>query len=165
MPKNTTGGSGHKSQKNSEGNKAKNNRLKSDAALDDIALDEAEGIVIGRVIRRLGCGRMEVFYVEKKPDMPKYDRLINAALRGGLRGKGKKSVWVDVDSLVVCAETGLAGKTHEILSVLTQEQVAHYRKMCPDADPRLFLKGGSESTDKKEEQIEFEDSDVDVDDI
>jgi hypothetical protein len=166
MPKNTTGGSGHKSQKNSEGNKAKNNRLKGDAALEDIALEEAEGVVIGRVIRRLGCGRMEVFYVEKKPDMPKYDRLINAALRGGLRGKGKKSVWVDVDSLVVCAETGLSGKTHEILSVLTPEQVAHYRKLCPDADPRLFLKGGSESTDKKEETIEFDDnSDVDVDDI
>jgi hypothetical protein len=163
-----TGGSGHKSQRNSEGNKARNNRVKGDALLEDLAADVAtDGIIIGRVIRRLGCGRMEIFYVEKKPDEPKYDRLINAALRGGLRGKGKKSVWVDVDSLVMCAETGLAGKTHEIVSVLTSEQVAQYRKLCPDADPRLFLKGGSESTDKKEEQIEFDDADedVDIDDI
>ena len=168
MPRNMTGGSGHKSQRNSEGNKARNNRIKGDALLEDLAAEvNTEGVIIGRVIRRLGCGRMEVFYIDQKPNEPKRDMLINAPLRGGLRGKGKKSVWVDVDSLVMCAETGLSGKTHEILSVLTPEQVAYYRRLCPDADPRLFLKGGSESTDKKEDQIEFDDADedVDVDDI
>jgi hypothetical protein len=44
MPRNTTGGSGHKSQKNSEGNKARDNRLKGDALLDDI-MDEVSTAV------------------------------------------------------------------------------------------------------------------------
>ena len=67
MPRNTQGGSGHKSQKNSEGNKARNNRLKGDALIEDI-LDEVstEGILVGKVTRRLGCGRMEIAYFNDK---------------------------------------------------------------------------------------------------
>lgn len=161
MPRNTTGGSGHKSQKNSEGNKARNNRLKGDALLDDI-MDEANtaGVLIGKVTRRLGCGRMEIAHFSDKGELT----LMQAPLRGGMRGKGKKSVWVDIGSLVLVAETELGGKTHEIFAVMTQEQVARLRKVKPDADPRLFLKDASAEEASKDE-ILFEDDEVNVDDI
>jgi hypothetical protein len=164
MPRNTQGGSGHKSQKNSEGNKARNNRLKGDALLDDI-LEEAstEGILLGKVTRRLGCGRMEIAHFNEKGE----GLMLQAPLRGGMRGKGKKSVWVDVGSIVMIAETELGGKTHEIIAVLTSEQIARYRKLKPDADVRLFLKDSTVEEDKKDEILfeEDEDDDVNIDSI
>jgi hypothetical protein len=89
-------------------------------------------------------------------------------MRGGLRGKGKKTVWVDLDSLVMIAETGLAGTTHEIVAVFSPEQVARLRKLKPDMDERYFLKGSSEATSKQEAGFEFEqeeEGEVDVDNI
>lgn len=161
MPRNTTGGSGHKSQKNSEGNKARNNRLKGDALLDDI-VEEAStaGVLIGKVTRRLGCGRMEIAYFNNNGEA----FMLQAPLKGGMRGKGKKSVWVDIGSLVLVAETDLGGKTHEIFAVMTLEQVARYRKIKPDADARLFLKDASAEVESKEEII-FEEEEVNVDAI
>lgn len=160
-----TGGSGHKAQKNSEGSKARNNRMFIDELLDDYANNEkTDGVYVGRVLRRMGCGRMEVFYLNEK----RHDVQQIIPMRGGLRGKGKKSVWVDVDSLVMIAETGLSGATHEIVAVFTDQQVERYKKMMEDADPRLFLKGGSERMEKGD-AIEFDrtddNADVDVDAI
>jgi hypothetical protein len=87
-------------------------------------------------------------------------------MRGGLRGKGKGTVWVDIDSLVMIAETGLSGTTHEIVAVFTPEQIARYRKLMPNADERLFLKGGAEATEEDKDAVVFEaEEEVDVDDI
>ena len=91
-------------------------------------------------------------------------------MRGGLRGKGKKTVWVDLDSLVMIAETGLAGTTHEIVAVFSPEQVSRLRKLKPDLDERYFLKGSSEASANQDAGFEFEeaekeDEEVDVDNI
>jgi hypothetical protein len=91
--------------------------------------------------------------------------IIQAPLRGGMRGKGKKSVWVDIGSLVLIAETDLGGKTHEIFAVMTPEQVARYRKIKPNADARLFLKDASAEEDKKDEILFEEEEEVNVDAI
>ena len=163
MPRNTQGGSGHKSQKNSEGSKARNNRLKGDALLDDF-VDEAstEGVLIGKVVRRLGCGRMELAHFSDAGEVT----MMQAPLRGGMRGKAKKTVWVDIGSLVIVADTELGGKTHEIIAVLTPEQVARYRKIKPGADPRLFLKDATAEEEKTDGIIFEEDAeDVNVDAI
>jgi hypothetical protein len=158
MPRNMTGGSGHKSQKNSEGNKARNNRLKGDALLEDYMTEaDTAGVVIGKVVRRLGCGRMEIAHFNDQGE----GYMLQAPLRGGMRGKGKKSVWVDIGSLVIVAETELGGKTHEIVAVMTPEQVARYRKIKPNADARLFLKDASAEADAKEE-IVFEEDEAEV---
>ena len=116
MPRNTTGGSGHRSQRNSEGSKARNNRCLVDDLLEDIRNgDSTDGVHIARVTKRMGCGRMEVFYledvVEEKKDAwmleskpkVKEQRVVQqiVPMRGGLRGKGKKTVWVDLESLVM----------------------------------------------------------------
>ena len=129
--------------------------------LDDI-MDEVStaGVLIGKVTRRLGCGRMEIANFSDKGELT----LMQAPLRGGMRGKGKKSVWVDIGSLVLVASTELGGKTHEIFAVMTPEQVTRLRKIKPDADPRLFLKDGS-AEEAVTEEILFEDEEVNVDDI
>lgn len=188
MPRNTTGGSGHKAQRNSEGSKARHNREHVDDLLDDYRKGEdTKGVYVGRVLRRMGNGRMEVLYFQTIVDADDEESLAldNPSLRsktpktrtemvqriipmcGGLRGKAKKTVWVDIDSLVMLAETGLAGATHEIVAVFTPEHVARYRKLFPHADERLFMKNGN--TDEQEaDGVTFDDTagdDVDVDDI
>jgi hypothetical protein len=153
MPKNTTGGSGHKAQRNSEGSKERNNRRLVDTLLDDyLDGEKIEDVFIGRVVRRLGCGRMEVFFVNND----KQGVTMNIPLRGGMRGKGKKSVWVDLDSLVMIAETGLAGATHEIVGVLTDTHIARYKKVYPNADVRLFIKSATAESKMEDETFEFE---------
>lgn len=177
MPRNVTGGSGHKAQRNSETSKARNNRCLVDDLLDDIRNNEKlEDVHVARVLKRMGNGRMEVFYMKAADD--DFDESAKQALvqqivpmRGGLKGKGKKSVWVDIGSLVVLAETGLAGTTHEIVAVFSPEQVAKLRKLRPDMDDRFFTSVASEAAESKEEGgFEFdekagEDDEVDVDNI
>ena len=187
MPRNVTGGSGHKAQRNSEGSKARNNRCLVDDLLDDIRNGETVNDVhVARVTKRMGSGRMEVFYLEEVIEEKKSDNWLTGEksvtrkveqrvvqqivpMRGGLRGKGKKTVWVDLDSLVMIAETGLAGMTHEIVAVFSPEQVARLRKLKPDMDERYFLKGTTDSTSKQDAGFEFEDvkedEEVDVDNI
>lgn len=173
MPRNTTGGSAHRGQRNSEGSKARHNREFIDDLLDDYRKNEkTDGVFVGRVTRRLGSGRMEVFYMAKRPadeDEPERWEAITRIMpmRGGLRGKAKKTVWVDIDSLVMLAETGLAGTTHEIIAVFSAEQVAKYRKQFPHADERLFLKSGGEVEEAQGIIFETEEdgAEIDVDNI
>jgi len=168
MGKNVSGGSGHKAQKNSEGSKARNNRVFVDKLLDDYANgEEINDVFVGKVTRRFGSGRMEVYFMDKN----KQTHLMNIPLRGGMRGKGKKSVWVDIDSLVMIAETGLQQTTHEIVAVFTEDQVRRLRKVFPEADEKLFIKtaGSVENSEKDgfefEAEDEEEEEDVDVDNI
>ena len=174
MPRNITGGSGARSGRNSVSNTSKQNNKIGDKMLDDL-MDEAErpgsvqfsGAHVGRVTRRLGDGRMEVFYVYEETVGGKarmVDKLIQAPIRGGMRRR-KKDVWVGVGSLVLFEETGLGGmSTHRILAVFGPQQVARYRSIVKNADPRLFVAAVDAET---EDGIEFveEDEEVDVDDI
>ena len=93
--------------------------------------------------------------------------MIQAPIRGGMRGRGKKDVWVDVGSLVLFEETGLGGMaTHRILSVFTPAQTARYKSIVKDADPRLFLKvAGTEAEDTEGIEFTEETEEVDVDNI
>ncbi len=182
MPRNVTGGSGHKSQRNSESSKARNNRNLVDDLLSDYAdieqrkklgmyYDEIKDVHVGRVQRRMGQGRMEVFYSQTSQDAHEgkktIDHNIIMPLRGGLRGKGKKSVWVDPGSIVMVMETGLGGTmTHEIVAVFNEEQVSRLKKIRPNMDPRLFVAAADNPED--EGGIVFErdeEEEVDVDDI
>lgn len=164
-----TGGSGHRSQRNSEGSKAKHNRCLIDDLLDDIRNDEGlTDIHIARVTKRMGNGRMEVMFFQDVEDGTRMIQQI-VPMRGGLKGRAKKTVWVDIDSIVMIAETGLAGTSHEIVAVFLPEQVARLRTMRPDMDERLFLKGSTD-TAAAEGGFEFEDTkeesaEVNVDNI
>jgi len=171
MPRNVTGGSGHKSQRNSEGSKARANRELVNDLLDDYKNGEkTDGVHVGRILRRMGNGRMEVMYfVNRRGDEHEESRTEMMQqvmpMRGGLRGKGKGTVWVDIGSLVLIAETGLAQTTHEIMAVFLPEQVARYRRLKPDADERLFMQDAS--AEAKEDVVfeESEEEDVNIDNI
>jgi hypothetical protein len=168
MPRNTAGGSGHKAQRNAEGSKARNNRTLVDAYLEDVRDGAStKGVYVGRILKRMGSGRMQVFYMGEKGGV---EQII--VMRGGLRGKAKRTVWVDVDSVVLIAETELAGTTHEIIAVFSETQVNLYKKLTPNADSRLFLKSGGGGSAEGEDEDVFdrsssseEDADVDVDGI
>jgi hypothetical protein len=143
MPRNTTGGSKHKSQSNSESSKARNNRTIIDDLLDDYRDgSNTDGVFVGRVLRRMGSGRMEVFYVKKEFNEFEGEHGSECTqiipMRGGLRGRGKKDVWVEPGCLVVLSETGLGQTTHEIVAVFSAAQIARLRKLKPDMNPRFF---------------------------
>jgi hypothetical protein len=93
---------------------------------------------------------MEVFYVKKEFNEYEGDQGVEVTqivpMRGGLRGRGKKDVWVDPGALVVLAETGLAQTTHEIVAVFSAAQVAKLRKLKPDLNAKFFteMSGGAE---------------------
>jgi hypothetical protein len=129
---------------------------------------------------------MEVFYLEevvdekkrdffeneddegnKKPTKKEFREVLQTMpMRGGLRGKGKRTVWVDIDSLVMIAETGLGGKTHEIVAVFSSEQISRLRTLKPDMDERMFLKSGNAGSSKPDGfEFDEEDEEVDVDNI
>lgn len=171
MPRNLTGGSKHKSQSNSESSKARNNRTIIDDLLDDYRDgSNTDGVFVGRVLRRMGSGRMEVFYIHKQYNEFEGDHGTEVTqvipMRGGLRGRGKKDVWVEPGSLVVICETGLAQTTHEIIAVFSASQVARLRKLKPTMDARFFAdisgtaeedQGGIIIAEDSEEEVNVED--------
>jgi len=175
MPKNLQGGSKHKKGSNSESSTSKKNKRLFSNLLSDIYDDEdTEGVHIGRVIRKLGEGRMEVMFIAN-------ERLetVRAPMKGSIRGRGKKDAWVDVGSFVILNETGLTGSmSHEIVMPLNPQQIAQLRKEGI-IDERLVEKISTESgagdgiefdapsaEEKKEEEEEEEkEKEIDIDTI
>ena len=166
MVKNTTGGKGHKSQKAEDPKAAKNRRLVDEWISDtseivqlrlagnDIKHIMPEGTMLGRIVKRLGNGRMEVFAQGSNKGV----NTLNIPLRGGMTGRAKKSMWVDVNKLVLISETGLAGTSHEIVAVLNSFHIDAIKSF--ELDPKFFS-----ASDPLEEDagFEFAESDVDVD--
>lgn len=125
MPKNTQGGSKHRKGSNSESSTSVKNKKLFSNLLADIRDDEdIDGILVGRVMRKLGDGRMEVDFI-------KNERLETekARMKGSIRGRGKKDAWVDVGSYVILNETGVDGALAlEIVMPLNPDQVKVMKK-------------------------------------
>ncbi len=169
MVKNTTGGKGHKSQRAEDPKAAKNRRLVDDWVSDTSEIMQQriahaslggpilpEGTMLGRVVKRLGNGRMEVFAQGANKGV----HTLNVPLRGGMTGRAKKSMWVDANKLVIISETGLAGASHEIVAVLEPGHIETVKKF--ELDPRFFAVS---DTAEEDAGFEFAESDVDIDDI
>ena len=173
MPKNLQGGSKHKKGSNSESSTSKKTKRMFENILSDLQDEEIDGVHFGRVVRKLGEGRMEVMFIAN-------ERLetVRAPMKGSIRGRGKKDAWVDVGSYVVLNETGLTGSmSHEIVMPLSPVQVAHLRKEGA-MDERLFEKTSTEGGEgdgiefetvveenKKEEKEEKPAQEIDIDTI
>jgi len=141
--------------------------------LSDLQDEEIDGVHFGRVVRKLGEGRMEVIFIAN-------ERLetVRAPMKGSIRGRGKKDAWVDVGSYVVLNETGLTGSmSHEIVMPLSPVQVAHLRKEGA-MDERLFEKTSTQGGEgdgiefetvveekKKDEEEEKPAQEIDIDTI
>lgn len=150
MPKNTQGGSKYKKGANSESSTSKKSKKLFNDLLEDLcgSEEDMQGIHFGKVVKRLGEGRMEVIYIFN-------ERLetVRAPMKGSIRGKGKRDAWIDVGTFVVLNETGLSGcMSHEIVMPLSSQQVQMLRKNN-NIDERLFEKT---ETTMGEEGIEFE---------
>lgn len=165
MPKNITGGNKSRSNANGESDRSKKNkRLVGDLLSDFMEGDKLEGVHVGRVMRKFGNGRMEVFYIEKTPAGPLV-RLVNCPLAGRMRGRGKKDVWVDVGTVVIIGGTGMGGSLEfEIIGVLNHDQCRELRKVVPDMDPRIFT-AGAEPTEENNVIFEKEEEEIDLDTI
>ena len=169
MPKNTTGGNKAKGRANSESERSKKNgRLVEDLMYDLRGNDSLDGVHIGRVTRKFGNGRFEVLIVEHLKT-GSCARLLNAPLAGRMRGKGKKDVWVDVDTIVVLGSTEMGGSLEfEIIGTISPDRVRDIRKVRPDLDARLFLSTASAEADQegivfeKEEIKESDEIDLDT---
>ena len=117
--------------------------------LSDVQAEDLDGVHFGKVVRKLGEGRMEVIFIAD-------ERLetVRAPMKGSIRGRGKKDAWVDVGSYVVLNETGLTGSmSHEIVMPLSPVQIAQLRKEGV-MDERLFEKTNTEGGEG--DGIEFE---------
>lgn len=162
MPKNITGGNKAKGRANGESERSKKNgRLVEDLFYDLRSGDALNGVHVGRVTRKFGNGRFEIFIVEtlKTGPMP---RTLNVPLAGRMRGKGKKDVWVDTDTIVILGSTEMSGSLeYEIIGVINPDRVRDLRTLRPDLDPRLFLSVAT--ADQEEETIVFEKAEEDID--
>jgi hypothetical protein len=102
----------------------KNKKLFSNLLADIRDDEDIDGILVGRVMRKLGDGRMEVDFI-------KNDRLETekARMKGSIRGRGKRDAWVDVGSYVILNETGVDGALAlEIVMPLNPDQVKVLKK-------------------------------------
>lgn len=130
--------SGNKGAKRETGASSKNRRFLQNFMDDLRAEGGVDNVHIGRVLRRLGDGRMEVFFTEKVKGNDSKGRVAQAVIRGSFRGRGKHSVWIDVGSFVAIAETGVAGPSAlEIVAVMSSDQMREIGKELT-IDPRVL---------------------------
>lgn len=151
--------SGNKGRKRESGVSKRHNLLISNLMSDLKNEGKADGIYIGRVLRKLGNGRVEVFYVAKEIQQT-FDKMGNeiekevpvshegqAIIKGSFRGRGKHSVWIDLGGIVIVSDTGLG--ILEIVGVLTQDQLNEIAKVS-FIDERIMkpmVTGDSETND------------------
>lgn len=169
--------SGNRGAKRETGASIKNRKFVQNF-LDDLRTEgSVEHVHIGRIIRRLGDGRMEVFYVEKVKGEQR-GKMTQAKIPGKFSGRGKHSVWIDVGTFVAIGETGVSGHVaFEIVAVFNHDQMREIAKEF-ELDPRLLMIDNTDSSQlvtnkissKDEVGYEFganeeDDEDVDVDNI
>jgi hypothetical protein len=169
---------GNRGAKKETGVSAKNRRFKQNF-LDDLRKEgEVANVHIARILRRMGDGRMEVFYVEKVGVKNETrGKVAQAVIRGSFRGRGKHSVWIDVGSFVAIAETGVSGSAAlEIVAVFAPDEMRDIASEFDvdsrvlavdnvDAKQLLASKGGVASDAGFEFGTIDEEEELDIDDI
>lgn len=169
--------SGNKKGKRETGVSVKNRHFIGDLMSDLRQNGHVDDVYLGRVTRKLGNGRVEVFYVAREVektfdsegnDVEKsvyksYEK--QATIKGSFRGKGKHSVWIDVGTAIAVADAGLGQLM--IMAVLTRDQVQEIAKTSY-VDERV-LNGISDSAEKAGDGVEFDEnadlSDGDINNI
>ena len=170
--------SGNRGAKKESGVSAKNRKVKTQL-LDDLRSNRGSNEVhIARVLRRFGNGRMEVFYVKPTGKSGETRGCVGQAIiPGSFRGRGKRSVWIDVNSFVAVAESGLGGSVDmEIVAVFSPDEMRDVAREF-NVDPRVTAIENTDSTQllaskmggKTDIGYEFDgavnNEDVDIDEI
>lgn len=158
------------------GSSKKNNAF-FEKYLSDLRMEgSVKDVHVGRVVRNLGNGRMEVFYTDNSGS----PCLANALIRGLFRGKGKHSVGIRVNSIVLVADSGIGGSCQfEIMACLSYKQVSEVQRSCyldsritayDNTDENALLKGetaegGFVIRDDDADKSDDEDEELDIDNI
>ena len=140
-----------------------------------------ENIYIGRVNRKLGNGRVEVSYsVQKRESIEDNEGNIledkvkcivqvgQVKIPGKFRGKSKRSVWIDINSIVIIEDSGIG--IMEIKALMTRDQLKDLSKEMA-IHPQVLSDqlGASESEELgiefAEEQTDSKLSNKEIDDI
>ena len=159
--------SGNRGSKKEAAVTTKNNRFVN-MVLDDLRKEgHVDDIYISRILRKMGNGRMEAFYIDKdgRP------QIRQTLIRGSFRGKGKRGAWIDIGSIVVMADSGIKGSGEfEIVAVLSHDQIRDLRKEM-DIDPRVLAIDNVDTEALKKstsaaigDEYEFADDDAPKDD-
>lgn len=168
---------GNRGAKRETGASKKNRKFVQNFLEDLRAEGSVEHVHIGRIIRGLGDGRMEVFYVEKVKGEQR-GKTTQAKIPGKFSGRGKHSVWYEVGAFVAIVNTGVSGPSaFEFACRFTPEEMREIAKEF-DLDPRLLMVDNTDTaqlvnnkTTSKDEvgyefdTIEEEEEEVDVDNI
>jgi hypothetical protein len=168
--------SGNKGRKRESGVAVRHRTLIT-ALTDDLSRGRnVDGVHIGRVMRKLGNGRVDVFYVAMElektfdSDGNEIEKMVprghegQAIIKGSFRGRGKHSVWIEVGGIVVINDTGLG--IMEIVGILTQDQLVDISKTS-FVDERILKPMTKEGAESSADAIEFTNdiSDDDIDNI
>lgn len=125
---------GNKGAKRETGVSMKNRKF-IQSYLDDIRKEgSVDDVYVSRIIKKMGNGRVEAFYV----DDSNTPHTVQAVIRGSFRGRGKRSVWIEDNAIVMIADSGIGGSAEfEVVAVLSPEQLRDLRKEM-DIDPRVI---------------------------
>jgi hypothetical protein len=130
--------SGNKKSKKESGVVLKNQTFIRNI-LDDVRVDgKVDSVHIARVIRKMGNGRMEVFYIVKPDNKDPRGVVAQAVIPGRFRGRGRHAVWIDVGSIVAVADIGIPGSASlEIVAIYTSDDIRDLKNQM-DIDPRVL---------------------------
>jgi hypothetical protein len=127
--------SGNKGAKRETSVSVKNRDFVQDF-LEDTRAGDTEGVFVARVLKKMGNGRIQAFYVDDKGD----PHAVQAVIRGSFRGRGKRSVWIEDSSIVLIAQSGIAGSAeYEVMALLSSAQIHDLRK-AKEFDPRILAR-------------------------
>ncbi len=166
-----------------QGASSKNTRA-INGVFDDLHLQQRIGleselpanIYIGRVDKKLGNGRVEVRYFEKERQIIEDkdgsiidERIVypiktgQAIIRGSFRGKAKRAVWIDINSIVMIEDSGLG--IMEVKALLTRDQL---KDLSEDIyiHPQILSDDGTGANDdgiefEREDNQKLSDGDID----
>jgi hypothetical protein len=106
-----------------------------------------------------------VFYVTYDEDDKPIAHIDQAKIKSSMRGRGKRSVWIDIGSIVIVAEMDLVGL--EIEAVIEQQDLDQLKKTMK-LDQRLLAIDNTDekslmSTVAQEDGFEFEQEEKELD--
>ena len=164
--------SGNKGAKRETGVSTKNRKFIQSFLEDSGGQDSIEDVYVARIIKKMGNGRVQVFFVDNngKP------QTVQGIIRGTFRGKAKRSVWIEDNSIVLLADSEIAGPAQfEVMAVLSADQVHDLKKVKENIDPRVLAVDITDTTQLMSKNpidigggFEFDAPDteeVDIDDI
>ena len=129
----------------------KNNKFIKDFLTDLHKEGEVADVHIARVMKMMGNGRVEIFYVLADGKGISGQ----AVIRGLFRGKGKRDAWIDVGSVVAVDVQNLGDIT--IVAVLSREQIHQLEKEM-ELDPRILAKESTNTEDLVKNTVALQDA-------